>query len=242
MNSLLPYSLLPAAVGLFGASVAVVRRPSAQVTSLLQHFAAGVVFAVVAVELLPDVIHSGAKLAATAGFAAGVGLMLGLRALAARAHAVAVRGVPGAAPAGISPGMLAGTGIDLLLDGLLIGVGFVAGGDKGVLISIALSVELLALGSALAAELMESGSTRRGAIGTVAGLGLLLPAGALLGSLVLRNATPLVMAGVLAFGAAALLFLAVEELLVEAHEVPETPTATAMFFAGFLVIFLLEWV
>jgi len=23
--------------------------------------------------------------------------------------------------------------------------------------------------------------------------------------------------------------------------VPETPTATAMFFAGFLVIFLLEW-
>ena len=110
-----------------------------------------------------------------------------------------------------------------------------------MLISIALSVELLALGSALAAELMESGSTRQRAIGTVAGLGLLLPAGALLGSLVLRNATPLVMAGVLAFGAAALLFLAIEELLVEAHEVPETPTATAMFFAGFLVIFLLEW-
>lgn len=241
MNTLLQYSLLPTAMGLLGAGIAVVRRPSAQVTSLLQHFAAGVVFAVVSVELLPDVIHSGAKVAATLGFVGGVGLMLGLRALAARALPAIPEGSPAPGHDGVSPGMLAGTGIDLLVDGLLIGVGFAAGGEKGVLISIALSVELLALGSAVAAELVESGGTRRRAIGTVTGLGLLLPAGALVGSLLLRNATPLVMAGVLGFGAAALLFLAVEELLVEAHEVPETPLATAMFFAGFLVIFLLEW-
>lgn len=39
----------------------------------------------------------------------------------------------------------------------------------------------------------------------------------------------------LSFGLSALLFLVIEELLVEAHEVPETPVSTATFFAGFLI-------
>jgi len=45
---------------------------------------------------------------------------------------------------------------------------------------------------------------------------------------------------VIAFATAALLYLVVEELLVEAHEEPETPLATVMFFVGFLVLFLLD--
>ena len=45
--------------------------------------------------------------------------------------------------------------------------------------------------------------------------------------------------GVLAFGAAALLYLVVEELLVEAHEQAETPLLAVLFFAGFLGIYLL---
>jgi ZIP family zinc transporter len=44
---------------------------------------------------------------------------------------------------------------------------------------------------------------------------------------------------VLSFGLAALLFLVVEELLVEAHEVPETPLITSTFFAGFLLFLVL---
>ena len=35
-------------------------------------------------------------------------------------------------------------------------------------------------------------------------------------------------------------YLATEELLVEAHEVPETPLATATFFAGFLLLMMVE--
>ena len=48
-----------------------------------------------------------------------------------------------------------------------------------------------------------------------------------------------VLSAVLAFGCAALLFLVTEELLVEAHEVPETPWTTAMFFAGFLLFLVI---
>jgi zinc transporter, ZIP family len=44
------------------------------------------------------------------------------------------------------------------------------------------------------------------------------------------------MAGVLAFGAVALLYLVVEELFVEAHDVPDTPVSTALFFGGLLAM------
>lgn len=47
------------------------------------------------------------------------------------------------------------------------------------------------------------------------------------------------LAGVLAFGTAALLYLVVEELLVEAHEETETPILSAMFFLGFLGLYIL---
>ena len=41
-------------------------------------------------------------------------------------------------------------------------------------------------------------------------------------------------------GAAALMYLVIEELLTEAHEVKETPLITAAFFAGFVALYLLE--
>ena len=45
---------------------------------------------------------------------------------------------------------------------------------------------------------------------------------------------------VLAFGVAALLYLVTEELLVEAHEVPETALVTSIFFVGFLLLLLID--
>ena len=47
---------------------------------------------------------------------------------------------------------------------------------------------------------------------------------------------------VLAFGAAALLYLVTEELLVEAHEIPDTPLITAAFFVGSLILFVIEMI
>lgn len=48
------------------------------------------------------------------------------------------------------------------------------------------------------------------------------------------------MEAALAFGAAALVYLVTEELLVEAHEVKETPWSAAMFSAGFLAIMIVD--
>jgi ZIP family zinc transporter len=60
-----------------------------------------------------------------------------------------------------------------------------------------------------------------------------------LGALVLGGAGNTVLNLVLAFAAAALLWLVVEELLVEAHETPERPWMAVMFFAGFLMLYCL---
>jgi ZIP family zinc transporter len=74
----------------------------------------------------------------------------------------------------------------------------------------------------------------------VAGLGLLALVGAVAGSLLLGNLSGGALDVVLAFGVAALLYLVTEELLVEAHEREDTPWVTALFFIGFLVLFVLE--
>ncbi|MCK5757051.1 MAG: ZIP family metal transporter, partial [Mycobacterium sp.] len=78
------------------------------------------------------------------------------------------------------------------------------------------------------------------AAGITAGLSLIVGVGALIGAAVLTDASAAVLTLVLAFAAAALLWLVVEELLVEAHETPDRPWMAALFFVGFLALFVLE--
>ena len=58
----------PVAAGAAGAGIAAVKRPGPRVVSGLQHFAAGVVVAALAGELLPDLRHEGNLGWAVAGF------------------------------------------------------------------------------------------------------------------------------------------------------------------------------
>lgn len=122
----------------------------------------------------------------------------------------------------------------------MIGVGFAAGARVGTLLIVALTLELLFLGVSVASSLMQDGASRGRVIGTVGGLSLLVVLGALLGGTLLQGLTGLALEIVLSFGAAALLFLVTEELLIEAHEVKETPLITSAFFAGFVALYLLE--
>ena len=52
--------------------------------------------------------------------------------------------------------------------------------------------------------------------------------------------SPVWITGFLSFGLMALLYLVTEELLVEAHEKPDTPLISSMFFVGFLALLTLE--
>ena len=209
--------------------------PGDRARSTLQHFAAGVVFSTVAVELLPDLTRSHAPIEVVLGFAAGVALLLGIRAVTREPAPSALAANAQTLPA-FPTGMIVAVGIDILLDGLLVGLGFSVGAKEGGMITIALALELVSLGLALGATLVSFGLSRTTIVALILAAALLGGAGS--GVAVIPRLSPHALTAVLAFGCAALMFLVTEELLVEAHEAGETAFATSMFFAGF-VLFLI---
>ena len=208
--------------------------------SAIQHFAAGVVFSVIAVELLPDVTRVHDLLEIGLSFAAGLVLMLLIERLTQR-HGGNLE-VEGAGEAPADLGQLLAIGVDVTIDGLLVGIAFAAGEKAGILLTAALAMELLSLGLAMAASLGAAGAGRLRTIVIPTATAGLLVVGAVVGDTLLRHASTHTLAGVLAFGSAALLYLVTEELLVEAHETKDTTFATTMFFAGFLLFLLLGMV
>ena len=236
LSQILTLTLIPVTATVVGGAVAAYRAPADRTRSFVQHFAAGVVFAVVAGELLPEITKGHQPLGVVIGFALGVAVMLLVRQWAERLEGAA----EARAASSVNLGLIVAVGIDVLLDGLLIGVGFAAGERVGTLLIVALTLELLFLGVSVASSLVQDGAARGRVIGTVGGLSLLVIAGALLGGTLLQGLTGLALEIVLSFGAAALLFLVTEELLTEAQEVKETPLITSAFFAGFVELYLLE--
>ena len=224
--------VLPVLAGILGAVIAVLRPPPPAVVSGVQHFAAGVVMAAVAGEVLPQLSERGPLWLIVVGFAAGVAVLVGMR------HLEGEESSPGAG--GLPVVFLIVVGVDLFIDGLLVGTGAAVSAETAKIIAIALTVEVLFLSLSVALRLISCGASRFMAAAVTAGLSLAVAVGAILGALVLRGAGDAVLSLVLAFAAAALLWLVVEELLVEAHETPERPWTAAMFFVGFLALFCLE--
>lgn len=58
-----------------------VQPAGSKIRSVIQHFAAGVVFSVVTVELLPDVVRERRPVQSVIGFALGVAVMIGISTL-----------------------------------------------------------------------------------------------------------------------------------------------------------------
>jgi zinc transporter, ZIP family len=229
-------SAIPVGAAFLGAATAALRPPGPIVRSSIQHFAAGVIFSVVAVELLPEVRRGHDPLEVGLAFGAGVALMLVIDEAVKRFN----HGGAHAGARGPSPGQLVPIGVDLLLDGLLIGIAMTAGMKQGVLLTIALTLELFSLGLTMAVQFSAAKVSVRVLAPTA--IACLMIVGAVLGRTVLADASVHTLAGLLAFGCAALLFLVTEELLIESHESADTAVTTTMFFVGFLIFLLLGMV
>ncbi len=222
MSALL-YTIIPVAAVLLGALVTLWRPPSARTRSLVQHLAAGVVFSAAAVEILPDVLNAGAF------WPSLIGALLGMAAMALLQ--VAEGRMKGA------NGLIITATADVFIDGLVLGLGFLQGAKQGLMLTIALTLELLFLGLSVVSNLGQASKAR--ALRVTLLLALALPLGALAG-LQLGELPPALLSGFYAFSLIALLYLVVEELLVEAHETPDTPLMPTAFFTGFIALMFLE--
>ena len=229
------FSLVPVITMIAGGAIAIFKKPNGNVRSLILHFAAGVVFSVVAVELLPDVVKQHKPVQVVIGFSLGLIAMLLVKKFTEPAEENEQLSTSGKLPMSL----LLAIGVDIFIDGLLLGIGFSAGSTEGMLLALALSIELLSLGIATATELGENKVTKQRSFSIVAVLAAVFFASAVLGGSLLSNLSHSAMEIVLSFGLSALLFLVTEELLVEAHEEEETVWHTASFFVGFLLFLVL---
>lgn len=242
----LRYATVPVVFTVVGAAIGVYWRGAARIRAYVLHLAAGVVFAVVAVELLPEIQRRALVLDVIIGFAAGIITMVVADKLLDRirgdtddedepkqtAAASTVR-------AGLPMSLVVAVAIDFLLDGFLLGVGFAAGARIGILLALAEAAEQLSVGVALAGELQLAGMARGRVVLLVSALGCLVFVTAVAGATVLSGLPPGGMEIVLSFGAAALLYLVTNELLREAHEERESTWGTAIFFVGFLAFLVI---
>jgi zinc transporter, ZIP family len=213
---LLTYTLTPVAAIVLGGCAAALRPQGRQLISAFEHFAAGVVFSAVAIELLPRLHEIDQPLPMVAGFVAGVFAMMASRRWFEAA------------------GSLVPTAVDLFIDGLLIAIGLAAGTFGGMLLLAGLTIEALSIGLASTPALVRHGACKAKAIATMGALGVMIMVGAAAGYASV-GVSPPALAAILGFGVSALLYLVTEDLLLEAHETADTPAVTATFFLGFLI-------
>lgn len=229
----LGFAIFPALALVVGSCIALIREPGPKLRSAIQHFSAGVIFCVLATELLPDLLHRRMPVMTIIGFSLGVLTMLLMKYWAEKkASSKTSTGRPSS--------FIVAMGIDIILDGLLIGLGFAAGQKQGLLLTIAMVLEVLFLGVSCAASMSRDKTSRIKIVRTTSILGGFLLIGASFGAFALTWLSAMALDALLAFGVAALLYLVTEELLVEAHETEETPFQTAMFFVGFIVLFTVD--
>jgi len=241
---ILLFSLIPFVAMFFGGVIGASFKVNTKIRSSLLHLAAGVIFAVVAIELLPDIVEKHNILMVSIGFFTGLAVMLLIKYFSRKSekkHKLIVESsITGSKSMNLLPwGLLIGIGVDIVLDGILLGVGFAAGESEGFLLCIALSLEILVLGLVVATELKVEKFTKKMIILVVSVLAFSIVIGAFGGAMLLNFISEDAMSGVLAFGLSALMYLVTEELLVEAHENTDTPFSTAIFFIGFFIFLVI---
>ena len=238
--------------GVLGAVIAALatRGQTSTLTSYVQHFAAGLIIAAATLDLLPEALHLGGGWPLIIGFVLGTAFMLALRALLTRfghghshgdehGHGHGHGDSQIKAVTGVNLRLVVALAVVVLIDGAIIGIALSAGGAAALLIAIALSIELLFVAASTAGSARAGGGSLGTAIGVGAFVAVMMPIGAVLGAVVFAGVSAPVLIAGLGFGAAALLFTAVAELLVEAYEIKESTGTIAMAAGGFLLFLIL---
>jgi zinc transporter, ZIP family len=231
---MIPYVLGAAGAGVLGGIVAFFWAPGVWARSAIQHFAAGVVIAAVAADLIPEVIKIGTPAGVLGGFVAGGLVMIGLKWLVLKLERAAK------SKKRLPAGLAAAAAADTLMDGAIISAGFSMGEQLGGLLAVALAIELFFLTLSVGAEFHKTRSGHLVGVVTTTGVAVLLLVGAGGAALLLAGASEATLAVCLAFGAAALIYLIAEELLVESIQAEESLFSTAMLFGGFAALLALK--
>lgn len=227
------YAFIPMLIALIGGLLASIYLFRDKLMNSLQYFVAGIIIAVVAIELLPEVIAKGSPWSIGLGFILGTGVMLGAHQFS---HFLSHLGRESAIPIG----MIIGVFFDLFIDGLLIGTSFLAGKSQGILIGISLGLSAFFLVMTLSSTLIGRQFKKNTRHVVTIFAALMLPIGSLIGSTMISQFASKGLTETLAFGVGALLFLGIEVLLTKVCKTHKTIWISSCFFLGFLAIILFK--
>ncbi|MGO4566864.1 hypothetical protein AB4Z52_17690 [Rhizobium sp. 2YAF20] len=101
-------------------------------TNRVQHLAAGVVFAATATEVLPALYYMGSTPAILVGGFLGLTAMVGVKGIGKRFSA--------------SRSLMVLVAVDILIEGIVLGIDFAAGEAQGTILATALTAEILFVG------------------------------------------------------------------------------------------------
>ena len=231
----LALAALPAAGNFAGGLLAEVLPLSRRILSLALHTAAGIILAVVGIELMEQVLQATPPwvpvlaLIAGGGFAVVLDKLVGL--VSARL---------GGAEGDTAPWLIfIGVSIDLVSDGILIGTGSTIAIGLGLLLALGQVPADLPEGFATIVSFREQGVSRRKRMWLAASFTLPIFLGATIGYWAVRGQPELYKLVLLAFTAGILLTVAVEEMISEAHRRAEESSWDTLALVGGFALFAL---
>ncbi|PAP74584.1 ZIP family metal transporter [Rubrivirga marina] len=234
--TVLALTALPAAANFAGGLLAEVVPQSDRVLRLALHAAAGIVIGVVGIELMEQVLGVGRPWIPILALVAG-----GAVAVALDAAVGYVRGRFGGADAAADAGawmIYLGVSVDLFSDGVLIGAGSTLSLGLGLLLALGQVPADVPEGFATIATFRREGVPRRRRLLLSASLALPILLGATLSYWAVRGLPDLYKVSLLALTAGILLTIAVEEMVTQAHQTPDSRWDSLALVGGFALFAL----
>ena len=231
--------VLPAVGNYAGGALAELLPVSRRALSLSLHAAAGIVLAVVGLELVPEALEATPPWVPILAFVGGGLFFLAVDGVIERLGArAAAAGAPGDEVSNDQEGgnplvIYAGTSLDLFSDGVMVGTGAVIDPALGFLLALGQTPADIPEGFATIATLRSAGFSRGRRLAFTIGLAVPLLVGGTLGYFALRSAPEIVLLSVLALTGGALTSVVIEEIVPEAHRGGDSRLATMFLVGGF---------
>jgi zinc transporter, ZIP family len=235
-----------------GGAAALLRKPTSLFLSIAVGFAAGILLATFAFEMLPQAVETASLAIALIGFAAGFCLILALdlfihRGAVAGERSEQRRWVVRHGQRRKSRGdevtvLAGGTSAEEIVEGIAIGVSAATDPTLGMIVGLAIFIDNVAESLSIGELCLARGGDRpaRRILFWTGLIGLSLFVSALVGWWLLRDLSPDALGLLLAAGAGGMFYLTVTELVPEAESHQFNQSAAIAMAAGFLLIFALS--
>lgn len=225
-------ALMPAFGNFAGGVLAELVPTSGKTLSHALHAAAGILLAVVGIELMPEALAGAPPWIVVAGFCLGGAFYVFLE--------WALDLAPGGGQEASGAWMIyAAVSIDLFSDGLMIGVGSSVSFDLALVLAIGQITADIPEGFAAIANFKDKGVPKGRRLLLAGSFAIATLLGATIGYWLLRDQSEELQRAALAFTGGLLTLAAVEDMLTEAHEAAEDVRLSSVAFVGGFALFTL---